>query len=168
MKNLSDKSIVTNSLGTLFSVMITALFGSFFILALINDSDSGESVSAAELPLGIIVGVLVAAFILAILYSAFWVRLFGYEINDTEVKIEKGVIAKSYDSIPYSRIQNVGIERSLIERMLGISTVKIHTAGHSGQGSGAEGDIPGVEKTVASDLREKIMEKARSEDGGGL
>jgi uncharacterized membrane protein YdbT with pleckstrin-like domain len=167
MRKLSDKAIISNSVGTIVSTLLFVGFAVFFVFASISDSgDEGADVSALPLEL-IVIGLVVAA-LLAIGYSVLWVRLFGYELADQEVKIEKGVISKSYDSIPYSRIQNVGIERSLLERILGISTLQIHTAGHSGQGSGAEGNIPGVEKDGAEEVRESIMEKARGSDDGGV
>lgn len=168
MRKLSDKAIISNSVGTILSTLMFVGFAAFFILASISDSGGEGSAELSALPIGWIVVALIVAAILAVGYSVLWVRLFGYELADKEVKIEKGVISKSYDSIPYSRIQNVGIERSLLERILGISTLQIHTAGHSGQGSGAEGNVPGVEKAEAEEVREDIMSKARGSDEGGL
>jgi uncharacterized membrane protein YdbT with pleckstrin-like domain len=167
MRKLSDKAIISNSIGTIISTLFFVGFALFFVFASISDSGD-ESADLSALPLELIAIGLVVAALLAVGYSVLWVRLFGYELADKEVKIEKGVISKSYDSIPYSRIQNVGIERSLLERILGISTLQIHTAGHSGQGSGAEGNIPGVEKNSAEEVREAIMEKARGSEGGGV
>jgi uncharacterized membrane protein YdbT with pleckstrin-like domain len=168
MRKLSDRAIISNSIGTIISTLMFVGFAAFFIFASISDSGSDGSAELSALPIGWIVVALVVAAILAVGYSVLWVRLFGYQLEDKEVKIEKGVISKSYDSIPYSRIQNVGIERSLLERMLGISSLQIHTAGHSGQGSGAEGGIPGVEKDTAEEVREAIMKKARGSEEGGL
>lgn len=167
MRKLSDKAIISNSAGTIISTLFFVGFALFFGFTSISDSGN-ESANLGALPLELIAIGLVVAALLAIGYSVLWVRLFGYELADKEVKIEKGVISKSYDSIPYSRIQNVGIERSLLERILGISTLQIHTAGHSGQGSGAEGNIPGVEKDSAEGVREAIMKKARDNEGGGV
>lgn len=168
MRKLSDKSIVSNSVGFVSSALFFIVFVAFFIFATISDSDGEESADLSSLPFEWIIIALIVAAVLAVGYTAIWVRLFGYELEEKEVKIEKGVISKSYDSIPYSRIQNVGIERSLLERILGISSLQIHTAGHSGHGRGAEGSVPGVDKDVAEAVRESIMKKARESDGGGV
>lgn len=97
------------------------------------------------------VGIAICVAVLA--YRYFWVRLFRYELDGTEVKIEKGVIAKSHDSILYSRIQNVNIKRSLWERILGLSTVIIQTAGSS---IGPEGVLPGVSKETAEQINDQL------------
>lgn len=157
MRSLSNKAIITNSLGSIFSaILIVAAL--VFTLA---DADAGVAEFSGWL---ILIGLVVI--VASIGYSVLWVKLFGYELADNEVKVEKGVISKSYDSIPYSRIQNVGIERGLLQRILGISTVDIQTAGSSGYGK-AEGMLPGVEKHVAEEVREAIMQKARKDDGRG-
>ena len=79
-----------------------------------------------------------------------------------------GVINKKYVSIPYSRIQNVDINRGLLERMFGLSTLKIQTAGASATTSlgsrGAEGVLPGLSQEVAEQLRGELI--ARSHGGG--
>jgi putative membrane protein len=159
MRSLSNKAIVTNSVGSIFSSVLV-------VVALIIGLADAESAGIAEFS-GWLILFGLAIIVLSIGYSVLWVKLFGYELKDNEVKVEKGVISKSYDSIPYSRIQNVGIERSLLQRILGISTVDIQTAGSSGYRN-AEGKLPGVEKHVAEEVRESIMEKARDNEGGGV
>ena len=91
-----------------------------------------------------------------LVYSYLRIILFRYCIDEDEVIVEQGVLAKSYDSILYSRIQNVNIERSWIERILGLSTVNIQTAGST---TGAEAAIPGIRKTRAEQVRERIFDK---------
>lgn len=158
MRSLSNKAIITNSLGSIFSAIL-------IVAALIFTLADAEGAGVAEFG-GWLILIGLVVIVGSVGYSVLWVKLFGYQLEDNEVKVEKGVISKSYDSIPYSRIQNVGIERSLLQRILGISTVDIQTAGSSGYGK-AEGKLPGVEKAVAEEVREAIMQKARKDDGRG-
>ena len=44
----------------------------------------------------------------------------GYKFTQRELKIEKGVIFKTYKSIPYERIQNVDITRGILARILAV------------------------------------------------
>ena len=41
---------------------------------------------------------------------------------------KKGVIAKSENHLPYRAVQDVSVSQGIIERMLGIATVKIENA----------------------------------------
>jgi len=145
MRKLPDKAVLTNFTGNVVMVLIFVLF---LVVGL--------------LPFWLLLlFLLLAGLILG--YAIAWVNLFAYTLEENEIKIEHGVINKSFDSIPYSRIQNVGLERSLLERMVGLTTVDIQTAGSSVHGS-AEGEIPGVTKKSAEKLREEIMERVRDSE----
>jgi len=111
----------------------------------------------------------IAACLVSLGYPVLWVHLFRYQLDDEEIVIEKGVIAKSYDAIPYDRVQNIGIERNLLARMLGISVVHIQTAGSHSDPVKAEGVLPGVPKQVGEHLREEIINRSGAENTtGGL
>lgn len=103
--------------------------------------------------------------ILGEIFSSFIYNNWGYEFTQRELKIQKGVIAKTYKSIPYERIQNVDINRGILARICGYSTLDIQTAGYSGyhyRGRGrvmSEGHIPGVSVEAAEHIRDFIMNK---------
>lgn len=101
---------------------------------------------------------------LPIALSFIWAKLvyhfYRYELTDAIFKKELGVIRKKYVSIPYSRIQNVDIVRNLVARILGISTLQIHTAGIGGITIG-EGVLPGLSKKVAEQMRNELMKRVR-------
>ncbi|PSO46000.1 MAG: hypothetical protein BRC25_00150 [Parcubacteria group bacterium SW_6_46_9] len=133
-------SIVLGTVGTIVGIF-------WFVLVMIIPHTAMPSL----VPLG---GTLFCLLVIA--YNILWVRLFGFKLKDTEVEIEQGVISKSYDAVPYSRIQNVNITRTIFERILGISTVRAETAGAN---TGTEAVIPGVDANTAEDIRVKISEK---------
>ncbi|PSO46001.1 MAG: hypothetical protein BRC25_00155 [Parcubacteria group bacterium SW_6_46_9] len=162
MRKLSNKAIITNSLGTVFGLIVVVVIVAAGFIGGLADVDASVGITDVSKFSDWLTGAGLLLITVSIGYSVVWVKLFGYEIADNEVKIERGVIAKSYDSIPFSRIQNVGIERSLLQRVLGISTVDIQTAGASRVGR-AEGSIPGIDKEIAETVREKTMQKARLE-----
>ena len=97
-----------------------------------------------------------------------------YEFTPEGLKIEKGVIWKKYTSIPYNRIQNVDIQRGIIARMFGFSTIDVQTAGQSGmqQRRGrrgrvrSEGYIPAVEINEAEKIAQDILKKAKRSNSG--
>lgn len=111
---------------------------------------------------------IIALIIFWLVGTYIWARLqyyfFGYEFASDDFKIEKGVILKKYVSIPYERIQNVDIHRGVIARFLGLSDLRIQTAGYSGQ-VGTEGHLPGLSARGAEDMRKELIRKAKGSQG---
>lgn len=158
MQRLSNKAIITTAFGRVFSFIIIIITLGVYIGHL-----EGE-MSEEILSTGWLLVILIVLVLLFILYSVLWVKLFRYEVAPGEFKKEYGVISKSYVSIPYQRIQNVNIRRGLLERMLGISSLKIETAGS--ELARAEGRIPGIDQQIAEEVREEILSKSRADRQG--
>ncbi len=89
-----------------------------------------------------------------------------YEFSDIGLKIESGVLNKKYVTIPYERIQNIDIYRSLISRVLGLSGLYVQTGGMNTISAGgsfasrAEGVLPGLDLLVANEVRDELLKKA--------
>jgi len=84
--------------------------------------------------------------LLLILPYLVWTELnyhnYTYQFRKKRLVIRKGVLNKERTVIPYMKIQNVNINRNLLQRSLGIATVKIETAGTNPWES--EGLIDGI------------------------
>ena len=98
--------------------------------------------------------------ILAILtLIAYWIPRYYdtivYKLTENEIVWRRGVWFKNTGIVPYNRITNIDIGQGPISRMLGIATLKIQTAGYSGQAR-PEIKIEGIEQF--EELRELIME----------
>lgn len=94
-----------------------------------------------------------------------WVELryrsYTYYMADTEMIIRRGVLRIERTAIPFEKVQNVNVSRSILERILGLATVKIETAGtNPGE---AEGIIPGMGnyRVVVDEILERV-EHARA------
>ncbi|VVB98674.1 Bacterial PH domain protein [uncultured archaeon] len=89
---------------------------------------------------------LLALALLGALPMYLWIQLvhnsFTYEVGESEIIIREGVITRKTTVIPYSKIQDITSERTFIERMLGIATIEIETAGSSRIAS--EIKVPGI------------------------
>lgn len=68
---------------------------------------------------------------------------FQYEIQDDEVIVRQGLITRSVKHVPYRTVTNLEIKRDPFDRMLNLGSLKIQTAGMSGQ-SGAEENLAGL------------------------
>ena len=77
---------------------------------------------------------------------------FRFRIEEDRIHIHQGVVRKTALDLPFDRVQGINVERSLIDRILGLVTVSLDTAG-SGT---VEGQLPSVTSELADDLRGRI------------
>ncbi|HZD42705.1 MAG TPA: PH domain-containing protein [Methanomicrobiales archaeon] len=96
---------------------------------------------------------------LAILgFTAFWIPLFydtmAYQLTETEISWRRGVWFRQTGIVPYTRITNIDIVQGPVMRALGISALRIQTAGYSGQAV-AELRLQGIRHP--EELRELIL-----------
>lgn len=86
----------------------------------------------------------------------------GFEVRDDHLYIEHGVIKKVYSMVPYVRVQHVDTDRGPINRILGLSTLRVYTAGSKG----ADIKVPGLDREKASHLQEKLRDSAINSEKG--
>jgi membrane protein YdbS with pleckstrin-like domain len=81
-----------------------------------------------------------------------------YEMHEEEMIMHVGVLTKTVKHVPFRTITNLKVKRGPLDRLFGLGTIDIQTAGRSGEG-GAEESLVGLKdfKTVydqiASNLR---------------
>jgi membrane protein YdbS with pleckstrin-like domain len=80
----------------------------------------------------------------------------GYALREHDIVYKTGLIYRKNTTIPFNRIQHIEIRQSMIARMLGISKLKIFTAG--GQGSGLF--IHGLSPETAQQLKDFLSKTA--------
>lgn len=94
------------------------------------------------------------AIIAGVLGNALWIAPFGlliapycrslhYEIHEDEVIVRVGVITRSVKHVPFRTVTNLEVRRGPFDRIFGLGTLKIQTAGMSGQ-QGAEESLEGL------------------------
>ncbi|MFX0014472.1 MAG: PH domain-containing protein [Promethearchaeota archaeon] len=94
----------------------------------------------------------------------YYVRTMEFTILDNEVIVKKGVINKEVKHIPFRTITNVSSRYGLYDRIFGIGTCEIETAGKSGQQMGPEAKIEGINNFVEiRDLILKILRQFRGQ-----
>ncbi len=107
-----------------------------------------------------------ALIILSFVWAKLTVHFYRYELTEAGFRKELGVIYKNYITIPYDRIQNVDINRGIIDRLLGLSTLMVYTAGTAS--AIGEGTLPGLSREVAEQLRDELIARARQSKNQGL
>jgi putative membrane protein len=70
-------------------------------------------------------------------------RSLSYEIQDDEVIMHVGIWTKSVKHVPYRTVTNLTVKRGILDRLFGLGTLNIQTAGMSGT-TGAEESLEGL------------------------
>lgn len=90
-------------------------------------------------------------------------RSLSYEVQDDEVIVRAGIWTKSVKHVPYRTVTNLTIRRGILDRWLGLGTLRIQTAGMSGQ-TGAEENLVGLANV--QEVYELVVTELRRFRGG--
>ncbi|WP_438969530.1 PH domain-containing protein [Nonlabens sp.] len=80
---------------------------------------------------------------------------FTFHIEEDELIIQKGLLQKERKSIPLDRIQSININQSVVQRILGIVSLEVETAGSKAK----ELEIPGLDRFFASQFKDVLQER---------
>lgn len=138
---------------------------SFIIFALL-------AVGAYLMP-EVFVYALVFYFFLLIITALLVYNNYTYEIDQDGLKIEKGVLHRFHVSVPFEQIQNVNLERSIIDRILGLARISIETAGNATTPTNAggvtsakaEAYLPGLRFAQAQKIHDLLIDGSDGEMG---
>lgn len=113
-------------------------------------------------------GVVIGYALVVLLFSYLTWSNFTFTIDDNSFQKQYGIILKRNVSIPLGQIQNVNVNRSLLDMILGLARIDIETAGSTravaqqiagGSSSKAEGHLPGVSLKRARELHDILIER---------
>ena len=87
-----------------------------------------------------------------------WIKNLSFFIRDDRVTIQSGILTKKEQNIPSRSITDFVLVRGPFDRMLGIGTIQIQTAGQSKSATGYEGSLSGLLDygPLHANLREKL------------
>jgi uncharacterized membrane protein YdbT with pleckstrin-like domain len=141
----------------------------FLVYTFIDSGASAVKVAGNTVDLGTdILNLTRAVIIVAALAAYSWAWLtyyfYRYELSGDTLKIERGIILKKVALIPYRQIQNINIDRGAWELLLGLSRLRIETAGFSQTSTATpqpEGLLPGLSLATAEALQKEVLGQAR-------
>ena len=149
-KRVSSKYVVVDVLGTLVSGVVLAAIGAFFV------------VTVWRTPvMWVVPG---AVLLVTLIWAAFTrrrVRAIGYRMRDDDLVVRRGILFRRVVAVPYGRMQLVDITRGPVERMLGLSQLKLVTAA-----AASSVGIPGLLEADADALRDRLVDLAESRRAG--
>lgn len=79
---------------------------------------------------------------------AYW----GFALDDRELQVAHGWLMRMHTIVPIGRVQHIDVSQGPIERLCGVATVVLHTAGtdHSRVA------VPGLSRGAAEGVRDRI------------
>lgn len=104
----------------------------------------------------IVVGAPVALIVLAWHLEGLAFAHRGVQLRRFDVSTRRGVISRTTTSVPFSRVQHVTVQRGLLNRLFGLSTVVIYTAG----AVTVDAKVDGLDPDRADRLRQDIINRS--------
>mgnify|MGYP005841920053 CR=1 FL=1 len=151
-----DARLSTKLLVIVAVIAVLSLVGVFLTTWLIaGDEDVGDPVGLALLVTAIANVIWIAPVGLAI---PPYCRSLQYEIHDDEVIVRVGIITQSVKHVPFRTVTNLTVNRGPFDRLFGLGTLNIQTAGMSGQ-KGAEESLIGLSNF--QEVYERVAEALR-------
>ena len=89
---------------------------------------------------------------LGVVFAILRYRSWRYRLREDALYLERGVLTHVQTVVPYVRVQHVDTRRGPVERVAGLGTVVVYTAGSRG----ADVSIPGLVPERAQDLQERL------------
>jgi hypothetical protein len=108
-----------------------------------SDGGTAVTVGAAVVAVATLIGVARAV----LLY-----RSWTYVVRADSLYLSRGVFTRVRTVVPYVRVQHIDTTRGPVERVLGLSTLVVYTAGSRG----ADVTIPGLTPDRAATLQERL------------
>jgi membrane protein YdbS with pleckstrin-like domain len=157
-RTLDPKVRVEWIVGPLLGALMTAAVAGFLVWVFAHEYLPGERTTTA-------VTVGAGLFLLFAVYGAvravFLYRSWRYVVREESLYLTRGVLTRVQTVVPYVRVQHIDTRRSAFERVLGLSTLVVYTAGSRG----ADVTVPGLTPDTAEDLQSRLERLAiASED----
>lgn len=81
----------------------------------------------------------------------------GYQMGQDRLRVVRGLLFRSDTVVPFGRVQHIDVNRGPLERIYGLSTLVLHTAGNHN----ASVSLPGLAESDAVAMREEIRAHVR-------
>jgi uncharacterized membrane protein YdbT with pleckstrin-like domain len=151
-----DKKLYTKTVWVLLTVSAFILAGVSIVHTIIYIAD-GDPNAPKVIWIIAVIAILVM-WLIAYPIAKLWIRNLAYLIQEDRVTIHKGILTKTRQNIPYRSVTDFILQRTLYDRLLGIGSIRIQTAGQSQSPTGYEGNMAGLVEyeKLHNLLREKL------------
>ena len=139
-----DKKLITKSWLILISLsVVIVLFACLLHIIPVLDSDIDFEQFSFYM-WRIVFIVIILMWMIAAPIIILWIKNLSYFIEVDKIVINKGILTKIKQNIPFRMVTDFMLERTLYDRWLGIGSIKIQTAGQTQNATGYEGKLAGL------------------------
>lgn len=82
-------------------------------------------------------------------------RRWGWAWTGKELHVASGWLARRHTIVPAARVQHIDVTQGPVERMFGVATLVLHTAGTAN----SQVDLPGITRETAEEIRDAIRDQ---------
>ncbi len=82
-------------------------------------------------------------------------RRWGWAWTGRELHVASGWLVRRHTIVPAARVQHIDVTQGPVERIFGIATLVLHTAGTAN----SEVHLPGITRDTAEEIRDAIREQ---------
>jgi len=104
------------------------------------------------------VGALVGLYALMIAAARRWAR-WGYAFTGRELHVASGWLVARHTIVPALRVQHIDVQQGALQRLFGVATLVLHTAGVLNNAV----MLPGISREEAERIRDAIRERIGTE-----
>lgn len=145
--------------GMLFVIALFSTFSSIIgALSEGNPIGPGDGLPLMVVGILVVVGIIVVVGLTAIVQTLSFNHLY-YELGPDEFNLYSGIFNKKRVHVPYQRVQSVNQKATLIQRLAGVCTVNIDTAGGSANKAVT---IPYLQNSEAERLRTELFARKQA------
>jgi len=149
-------------------VLVASIFISSSKASIISLFSSFLSNDIASSLVDYIIGGFFTVSVLLIIFGVFmsWLSYIScvFTLGENAISIKRGILNKKDISIPYRQIQDISIEQSFSNKMMGVSKLVILTAGNDNNDTEgeAEGSFDVIDSNLAQNIKETILQKTNT------
>ena len=115
-----------------------------------------------DMPAWVVPLVAVVVGLLGVAHAVERYRVWRYQLQEDALYLERGVLTRVETAVPYVRVQHIDTQRGPLDRVAGLSSVVVYTAGSRG----ADVSVPGLSPERARRLRDRLRELAVESEPG--
>lgn len=122
---------------------------------------AGAAAAGGVVAAGATAGGIGLCVVLSVVFVRNRYRAWGYLERDEDLLVCRGVLFRRLSVVPYGRMQFVEVTAGVVERLFGLSTVRLHTAA-----ARSDARIPGLTPDEASRLRDRLATLGEAKAAG--
>ena len=140
-------------------IRIRMIIRSLVLLALGLVAEIALSVQLGTSPGLVLVPVALLALLQVVVLPGRIYRRWGYDMGDEQLRVLRGFLWRTDTIVPFNRIQHIDVAQGPLQRLFGLSTLIVHTAGtHNSIVT-----LPGLATADAENMRETIKVHIRQD-----